>query len=283
MSNPDALSIDPGNALDLLNPPRLDKRSVKKFFNRAAKSYDNAAILQEEVLNRLLERLQYIRHRPETIVDAGCGTGKGVAGLRQRYPRSRIVAVDLAEQMLLRARRRFGYLARKRLVAADLEHLPFAPQSFDLVFSSLALQWCNDLRVAFDELARISQPGALLMFSSFGPATLRELDASWRLLDPVPHVHQFVDMHDVGDVMMAAGFDQPVVDAEIIRLQYSSFADLLADLRNIGASNAGIGRRRGLMTPRALARLEASYREQGFEDGKFIASYEVVYGHGWRP
>jgi malonyl-CoA O-methyltransferase len=120
--------------LDLLNPPRLDKKSIKKFFNRAAKSYDNAAILHEEVGKRLLERLQYIRHRPETIIDIGCGTGRGVHGLQKAYPRARVFAADIAFEMLLQARSRFRLLSKKRLVTADMEQLPFASQTFDLVF-----------------------------------------------------------------------------------------------------------------------------------------------------
>jgi malonyl-CoA O-methyltransferase len=120
-----------------------------------------------------------------------------------------------------------------------------------------------------------------LLFTSFGPGSLQELAQSWRALDDYPHVHQFVDMHDVGDIMLAAGFAQPVVDAETIRLEYRDFRTLLDDLKQVGASNADCGRRRGLTTPRQLARLEASYREQGFENERFIASYEVVYGHAW--
>jgi malonyl-CoA O-methyltransferase len=267
--------------LDLLNPPRLDKKSVKKFFNRAAKSYDNAAILQEEVLNRLLQRLQYIRHRPETIVDIGCGTGKGVTGLQKAYPRARVFATDIAYEMLLQARSRYRLLSKKRVVTADMEQLPFKSAGFDLVFSSLALQWSNDLRATFDEFARVSRPGALLMFASFGPGTLQELGASWQRLDQHPHVHRFVDMHDVGDALVAAGFAQPVVDAETIRMEYREFRRLLDDLRNIGSSNADVSRRRGLMTPAQLQRLESSYREYGFENDRFFASYEVVYGHAW--
>lgn len=267
--------------MDLLNPPRLDKPAIKKFFNRAAKGYDNAAILQEEVLNRLLQRLEYIRHRPETVLDVGCGTGKGVRGLQKAYPRTSVCASDIAYEMLLQARSNYRLLSKRRLVTADMEQLPFAAQTFDLVFSSLAMQWCNDLRVTFNEFARISKPGALLMFSSFGPGTLQELAVSWQALDAHPHVHRFVDMHDVGDAMVAAGFAQPVVDAETIRMEYGDFRTLLQDLKNIGASNAEVSRRRGLMTPAQLRKLEASYREHGFENDKFIASYEVVYGHAW--
>jgi malonyl-CoA O-methyltransferase len=275
------MKIVPGDSLDLLNPPRLDKQSIKKYFNRAAKRYENAAILHEEVENRLLERLQYIRHRPETVVDIGCGTGKGVQGLQKAYPRARVFAADMAFEMLLQAGSRFRLLSKKRLVTADMERLPFASQTFDLVFSSLAMPWCNDVGTTMKEFARISRPGGLLMFSSFGPGTLYELADSWQMMDTHPHVHQFVDMHDVGDAMLAAGFAQPVVDAETIRLEYREFRPLLDDLRNIGANNADVSRRRGLMTPAQLRKLETCYRQHGFEGDKFVASYEVVYGHAW--
>lgn len=267
--------------MDLLNLPRLDKFYAKKCFNRAAKSYDNSAILQEEVLNRLLQRLHYMRHRPETILDIGCATGRGIRGLQRHYPGARVYAIDIAYQMLLRARSRYRLLTKKRLVNADMESLPFASQSFDLVFSSLALHWSNDLQATLGEFARVARPGALLLFSSFGPATLQELASSWRELDGYPHVHQFVDMHDVGDAMMAAGFVQPVVDAETIRMEYSRFGTLLDDLKKVGATNADASRRRGLTTPSMLQQLERNYRQHGFEQGKFVASYEVVYGHAW--
>ena len=267
--------------MDLLNPPWLDKRAVKKFFNRAAKSYDNAAILHQEVQSRLLERLQYMRHQPATIVDIGCGTGSALRALQKTYPRAQVHAVDIASEMLQQARGQYRLLSRKRLVVADLEQLPFAERSFDLVFSSLALPWCSDLKAALKEMARIARPGALLLFTSFGPATLRELAASWQALDAYPHVHRFIDMHDVGDAMMAAGFAQPVVDAETIRVEYRQFRDLLDDLHNTGASNADLGRRRGLTTPALLHALERSYREHGFAQDRFVASYEILYGHAW--
>ena len=267
--------------MDLLNPPRLDKRSIKKFFNRAAKSYDNAAILHEELRNRLLQRLHYMRHRPETILDVGCATGKSIQGLQKTYPRARICATDLAHEMLRQFNPGFQLFNKKQLVVADMERLPFAAQSFDLVFSSLAMHWSNDPRVTLEEFERVAKPGALLLFSSFGPGTLVELADSWQEIDAYPHVHQFTDMHDVGDAMLAAGFAQPVVDAETIRMEYRDFRSLLNDLRKTGVCNADIGRRRGLLTPGKLGQLEESYRERACEDGKFIASYEVVYGHAW--
>ena len=223
--------------MDLLNPPRLDKNSVKKFFNRAAKSYDNAAILQEEVQKRLLQRLDYIRHQPETVIDVGCGTGLGIRHLQKTYRGARVVGIDLAHEMLMHSRTHQRWLSRERLVTADMEQMPIVDRAFDMVYSSLALQWCNDLPGTLREFARISRPGALLLFSSFGPATLTELAASWQQLDEYPHVHRFIDMHDVGDIMLGSGFAQPVVDAETIRLEYDSFRALLDDLKNLGAIN----------------------------------------------
>ena len=267
--------------MDLLNPPRLDKRSIRKFADRASLTYEEAAVLPREVRERLLERLQYMRHQPGSVIDIGCGSGASLRGLQKAYPKAAVVGADLAENMLGQARSGFRLWSKKRLVAADMERLPFASQSFDLVFSSLALPWCNDLKATLAEFARIARPGALILFSSLGPGTLRELAQSWEPVDPGPHVHRFVDMHDVGDAMMSTGFSQPVVDAELIRMQYRRFEDLLDDLRKTGAGNADLQRRRGLTTPAQLSAVEANYQQLGFEQQRFVASFEIVYGHAW--
>jgi malonyl-CoA O-methyltransferase len=269
--------------LDLLNLPRLDKLSIKKSFNRASKSYDRSAILHKEVLNRLLQRLDYIRCQPASAIDIGCGTGKGVAGLQDRYPRCKIVGLDLAFSMLQESKKQYGFLRKKRVVNADMERVPFADNSFDMLFSNLALQWVNDLGATFKEFARIGKSGSLLMFATFGPDTLKELRESWSEIDRNPHVHQFIDMHDIGDALMVSGFSQPVVDAEYIRLEYQQFRQLLEDLKNTGAINADKNRNRGLTTPAKFKRLEDLYRQMGYEQGKFIATYELVYGHAWLP
>ena len=201
--------------------------------------------------------------------------------MQKTYPGARVYAVDIAEQMVRQARSNYRLLSKKRLVVADMENLPFAARSFDLVFSSLALPWCNDLKQTLNEIARIARPGALLLFASFGPATLRELGISWQAVDAFPHVHRFIDMHDVGDAMMAAGFAQPVVDAETIRMEYRDFDGVLDDLRRSGASNTDMARRPGLTTPEQLRAKEEGYREHGFVNERFVASYEIVYGHAW--
>ena len=267
--------------MDLLNLPRLDKAAVKKSFNRAATTYNHAGVLQDEVLSRLLSRLQYVRLDPTSIIDIGCGTGRGVSGLQKIYSGAKVVGLDMAYAMLQETKKQFRLFSKKRMINADMERLPIENDRFELIFSCLALQWANDLTVVFREVARISKPGGLFMFATFGPSTLVELRDSWLEVDKRPHVQQFIDMHDIGDSLMKATFSQPVVDAEVIKLEYSDFRQVLSDLKNIGASNADKNRNKGLMTPGRLKKLEAAYREKGFQGGKFIASYEVIYGHAW--
>lgn len=271
----------PPGSVNLLNPPRLDKAAVRKSFNRCADDYDRLAALQAEVLARLLERLDWVRLQPRHVLDLGCGTGQAIPALQKRYRGARVIALDLAERMLAHARRRYGLLGRKWLLNADFEALPIRDGSIDLLFSSLALQWSNDLPAVLRELRRVGREGGLLQFTTLGVDTLKELRAAWAAVDDRPHVHGFPDLHDIGDMMVGAGLREPVVDVETITLEYRRFADLLRDLKGIGATNADVGRGRGLLTPGRLRALESAYREQGFADGRYRASYEVVYGHAW--
>jgi malonyl-CoA O-methyltransferase len=269
--------------VDLLNPPRLDKKAVKRAFNRNASGYDQCAALQAEVQRRLLDRLDYLRVSPEMILDLGCGTGQAIAALNRRYRSAKVIGLDLAEAMLKEARKHYRMLERKRLVNGDFELLPFIENSFDMVFSSLALQWSNDLRGTFTELKRVGKPEGVVMFTTLGTNSLRELRYSWASVDKSPRVHQFLDMHDIGDAMLSAGLLQPVVDMEEIVLTYHEFGDLMRDIKGIGASNADKSRSRGLMTPSKLNRLRDAYKEQAFDEvsGCYRATYEVVYGHAW--
>ena len=267
--------------MNLLNPPRLDKSAVKKSFNRCAGQYNDSAVLQEEVLSRLLERLEYIKIQPDLVMDLGCGTGAAIKPLRKRYKKSKLVALDMADEMLALTKKQYGWLDRKWLLNADMEQLPLKDDCVDLLFSSLALQWSNDLAEGFKEFKRVGRRGGLLMFTTFGVNTLNELRESWARVDSSPRVHQFMDMHDIGDMMLSAGLSQPVMDQEEITMQYSSFKDLLSDLKSIGATNAEKGRQRGLMTAGKLKRLQQAYEQIAFSDNRYTATYEIVYGHAW--
>ena len=261
---------------------KISKRKIRRAFDRAADSYDAAAVLQKEVCSRLLEKLEYIKLSPQLILDAGVGTGEAVAPLMKRYKKSRLVALDLSERMLAKATGHGNLLRKPELVCADIEQLPFCEDSFELIFSSLTLQWCNDLQATMEDILRVLKPGGLLMFSTFGPDTLKELRSCWSQVDDAVHVNEFTDMHDVGDGLLQAGFADPVMEAETITVNYANIDKLMADLRAIGANATAEGGRAGLTAPSVLTKLRQAY-EIYRVDELLPASYEVVYGHAWKP
>jgi len=265
----------------------LDKRAVRRSFDRAAATYDAAAVLQHEVCRRNLERLDFIRHQPARILDAGSGTGNAWRGLAARYPGARIVALDLAPGMLRQAQAAAPWHQRllRRLpatVCGDLEQLPLAKESMDLVWSNLALQWVNALPQAFAEMRRVLAPGGLFMFATFGPDTLKELRAAQSDTDGHIHLSRFIDMHDIGDMLVDAGFADPVIDMETFTLTYEDVRALMHDLKAIGARNAAADRPHALSGKAWLAAVTRNY-EALRREGKLPATYEVVYGHAWRP
>lgn len=259
----------------------IDKRQARRTFARAADSYDAAAVLQHEIADRMLERLDYVRLQPARILDIGCGTGRASEALLRRYPKAEVVALDFALPMLERTRRRGRWLRRPRCLCGDMDQLPLMGQSFDLVFSNAAIQWSADPAGALSEMHRVLRPGGLLMFSSFGPDTLHELRAAWAEVDGTPHVHRFIDMHDYGDMLVAAGLVDPVMDVERLTLTYSNTDALMRDLKAIGANNAASERARRLTGRERLRALAAAYERFRNPSGRLPATYEVVYGHAW--
>jgi malonyl-CoA O-methyltransferase len=270
-----------------MNEFLIDKREVRRAFSRAAGSYDAVAVLQREVCGRMLERLDYIKLQPQRILDAGSGTGRGGRQLGERYPQAEIVALDIAIGMLEAARGTAGWWqklfsgSRQRFICADIEALPLATQSVEMVWSNLALQWCNDLPDTVRELHRVLQPEGLLLFSTFGPDTLKELSIAFNGVDGYSHVNRFVDMHDIGDMLVAADFIDPVMEMERLTLTYNDVRAVMQDLRSIGAHNATTGRAPGMMGRARWARIVQNY-ESLRRNGKLPATFEVIYGHAWK-
>ena len=262
------------------DPFALDTARVRAAFDAAAASYDEAAVLQAEVRGRLLERLDEVRLRPGTILDAGCGTGHAARALLERYRQARVIALDLAPGMLEATRKQRPRFRRLDLVCANAESMPIPARSVELVFSNLMLQWCNDPDRAFAEFHRVLAPGGLLTFTTFGPDTLKELRAAWGAADGATHVSRFVDMHDLGDALVRAGFVEPVMDVEHFTLTYDSVRALMRELKAMGAHNATAGRSRGLTGRGRLAAVEAAY-ERLRADGRLPSTWEVIYGHAW--
>jgi len=210
----------------------------------------------------------------------GCCSGATLPLLRKRFPASRVIGFDLAHGALRQARSK-RWFRRQPVCQGDFHHLPFAAESIDLVVANLALHWAVDLRQVLLELRRVVRPGGMVLFSTFGPDTLVELRQAWYQADPdSPHVLAFADMHDLGDALMGAGFDSPVLDREAFCLTYSTTSELFAELRRWGLSNACVGRRRGLTGTKKWQEMAAGYQAQR-SAGRLPATFEVVYGHAW--
>lgn len=262
----------------------LDADLVRRRFSRAANSYDQHAALQREVGDRLIERLDGLRFEPESILDLGCGTGAQAQALHQRYPKSRLVALDLALPMLRQAAGRRGWWKKRfECVAGRADALPLASSRFDLVFSSLMLQWCDDVPAVLANLRRVLKPGGLLLLSTFGLDTLKELRQAWAAVDEQPHVGRFTDVQRLGSALTRAGFSEPVLDTDWLTSSYTHPRDLMAELKGIGAANAAGQRQRGLTGRGRMRAMLQAYEASRLADGRYPATWEVVYASAWAP
>lgn len=262
-----------------------DRRRLAENFDRAAPGYDEAAALQRTVADSLLERLDMMRIAPQRILDLGSGTGAAARQLEQRYPRSRVIQMDIAPNMLLQSRQRSRrWFSRQSCVCGDAAQLPFMAESADLVFSSLMLQWCDDLEAVLAQIRNCLKGGGLFLFSTLGPDTLHELRESWLEADGEAHTHVngFRDMHEVGDALLRAGLADPVMEVDHLVLTYDGVREVMTDLKQLGARNIDAGRRRTLTGKKRLQAMMNRY-ERFRRDGRIPATYEVVYGHAWMP
>ena len=230
----------------------LDKRQIRRSFDRAAATYDQAAVLQREVCLRALERLDLVRLEPTLIIDAGSGTGFGARALSKRYPRASVLELDLAGAMVRAARamrpwwRNWIGRHREMFVCGDNERMPIRGGAAGMVWSNLSFQWSDDLPGVFAECQRVLRPEGLLTFTTFGPDTLKELRQAFPPDPGTVHVNRFLDMHDIGDMLVHAGFANPVMDMEVLTLTYESVEQLMRELKALGAHNIAQGRGRGL-------------------------------------
>jgi malonyl-CoA O-methyltransferase len=258
----------------------LDRRAVARAFHRASGGYDAAAELQQRVRAELLGRLEELQVTPQAVLDLGAGTGQGARALKRRYPGATVVAVDIATGMLEQARAQSRWLRRFERVRADAYALPFAAGAFDLVFSNLMLQWCDDLDAVFAEIARVLKPGGLLSFSTFGPGTLAELREAWAAGDAANHVNHFFDAHALGSALMQARLAEPGLDVDRIVVGYPVVLSLMRELKAIGAHNVTRGRARGLTGRRRFAAMTRAY-ESLRREGRLPATWEVIHASAW--
>lgn len=267
-----------------INP--IDKQQMRRAFEKAAATYDEVAVLQHEIGDRVIERLSYIKFQPKRVLDVGAGTGFCTKLLSKQYPKADVHALDIAHNMLQHARQRMSLWDRLRkrhsYINADAENLPLADASVDMIFSNLAIQWCLDPEQMFKEFRRVLAPGGMLMFTTFGPDTLKELRESWSKVDSSTHVNEFIDMHDIGDLLLQTRFAEPIMDMEYLTVTYKDVFRLMRDLKMLGAHNVTHGRQRQLTGKSHLQQMIQHY-ESFRSDGVLPATYEVVYGHAWAP
>jgi len=271
------------------SPSSIDKRLVRRRFDRAAPTYDQAAVLQREVGRRMLDRLDLVKLTPEWILDAGSGTGWLGSELAKRYPTAGLLEVDLSLPMLQAAPAEtwWGRVARharrgaRHRVCADMEQLPLRSACVQLACSNLALAWSGRPQAVLGELQRVIADGGLLMFTTFGPDTLKELRAAYGTLGAPSRIQPFIDMHDLGDMLVASGFTDPVMDMEHLTLTYADCDSLLTELRNAGGGSALASSAPGLRGRGWRARLAAAY-ESARCNGRLPLTVEIVHGHAWK-
>lgn len=270
----------------------IDSRHVKQQFDRRG-DLVSAEFLYGEIANRMLERLKLIRLEPKVILDAGCGAGRRLPSLRSRYPQARLIGLDHNTKLLAMAheaikgsgwQRLLAGLGRKptlELVCAELDHTGLAPESIDLIWSNLAIHWHPEPHHVLREWSRLLNPNGLAFFSGWGPATCRELRDALAAADLTTATLPFVDMHDLGDLMVQQGFADPVMDQETLTLTYDHAASLLADVRALGG-NPNPQRKAGLTSRAWHQRLIDAIEANRRADGKLTLTFEIAYGHAWR-
>lgn len=256
---------------------------VRRQFLKSQGKFDAHSAVFDSVALQLHERLGLLAIQPKRVLDLGCRTGYQLDALQQMYPDAQIVGCDLATQKPVALPRGWPSWLRKRpkspvRLVCDPHELPFAAATFDLIVSNLLLPWSHSPHRIFEEAARILVPGGAFMFTTAGPDTLIEYRAAWATIDSYLHSYGLIDMHDIGDSLMAAGFAAPVLDRDVLQVDYPSIRDLQDELRCLGAANVAGGRRRGLMSPDVLSALDSATSSAE----RFLVTLELVHGHGWK-
>ena len=268
--------------MDLSSDPSVlcnAKQRIAFNFSRAASTYDEAATLQKQVAASLLKEL------PEdefigSILDLGAGTGCHSQVLSQRYTRARVTGMDLAMGMLKFAQHRSKHLPSLQWCSGDIEALPFRDGSFDLVFSSLAIQWCQ-LKTVLQEAYRVLTPGGQFVFSTLAGGSLVELDLAWQAVAETNRVNQFDSFESQSLSVKNSTFDALSFDQRAETLFYSDVVSLLKELKALGV-NTVLSGHQGLMTRNKLQGLQVAYEIRRAEQGLPL-TYQVIYGVLQKP
>ncbi len=258
---------------------------IKHSFNNAALNYDANAVLQQEIGARLLERLEFFAINPQTILDLGMGTGFVTKQLAYAYPKADIIGLDFAESMLKVAQhKRNNDTPNYHLICGDINLLPIADNSVDLIFSNFSFQWCENISELFAQCRRVLKNDGLLIFTIPGPHTLYELRSVLNDVDPdYEHVNNFIDMHNIGDILVQNKFAHPVMDNDEFTLTYSSVIKLIKDIKSIGANvKLTDNYRTSLFGKEKFQQLYHVYNKFKLADNTYPLTFEVIYGHAFK-
>ena len=251
---------------------------VTRQHEKIAEKYSASAMLPKLIGERLFEKLAFIKLKPMRVLDLGAGTGTFLKPLKAQFPKATIYGADIALSMLAVNKRQQKWRHKFPLIAADAMQLPFSNDSFDFIFMNLLLPFCLDLPTTFKEISRVLKPDGLLLFSSCGPDTLKELKAAWKNVDDYAHIDEFVDMHDLADILLQQGFSDPVVDMEMLTVNYQSIKQLLDDLKQAGSVNKAEQPFKGLYTRHLSQKIASNYPVINHH---YPATVEIIYGHAW--
>lgn len=255
------------------------QETLQATFDRNARRYEQHAALENEVCGRLLERVAFGREEPGVVLELGCGAGGGAASLKKSLRKSQVIALDLSAGMLALAGRKSRLTRPIRLINGDMNALPLAQHSVDLVFSNLAMPWLEGFGALFDEVRRVLKPGGMFLFSTFGPASFGQLNSAASKAVENFDMPGFPDLLEVGDALTAAGFMEPVMDVDFITLHYPGIGAMADELEATGSS---------LLFPRwpelraSLGEFEAAW--QTMKGGqRYPLGFEVIYGAAFGP
>jgi malonyl-CoA O-methyltransferase len=260
----------------------IDKEYKRKVFNRHAKTYDEYSSLQNKISDNLFKKLDLIEVRPNFILDLGCGTGRNGGILKEKYQNIRLINYDFSINMLQEAKKNQHKVlgAKSEFICGDIEKLSFSENTFDVIWSTSSLQWCNNLSDIFKRAKLILKPGGLFIFSTFGPNTLFELKNVTKRISNYQKTNNFLDVLSIKDKLVKEGFSNPVIDSEEFCLTYQNINKLFLDLRKIGATSGFKSKKIGLSGKSFLKLISDGYKEYS-HDGIYPATYEAVYGYAW--
>lgn len=240
-----------------MNAPQFEIKELMNLFEKSTVNFYKSDFFHHEILGRLIDRMELVKLSPKNILVLEANPEFSIEKLKIKYPESNIKSCPQV-----------------------FDHLPFDNNSMDLIFSNLMFHWSPDPQVFFQEISRILKPNALLMFTMLGPDTLKELRFSWMAVDDFPHVHDFYDMHDIGDSLMRTNFAEPVMDMEQLSVNYMSTKALFNDLKNTGSVNIHSQRRKSLIGKKRFQQF-LQMLEKSKMDGRYSITFEVIYGHAW--